>query len=124
MKEKNGFTLIELLVTIGLMVLMGLLIANNLSSIFSRREDENVSDFEETLVSAACTYIDLSDPEIKQKKEDCKINGCSVTTSILVLNGLLEEDLVNPLTKRSITGSEVIQISYPSGEKTCTYHAE
>ncbi len=124
MKNQNGFTLIELLVTIGLMVLVGVLVANNLTSIFSKREDENISDFEETLITAACTYIDLSDPEIKLKKEECKKDGCTVNTSVLVLNGLLEEDLINPLTKKSITGSETISIHYPSGEKTCTYHAE
>ncbi len=124
MKNRNGFTLIELLVTIGLMVLLGVLIVNNLTSIFSRREDENVTDFEETLKSAACTYIDLSDPEIKVKKETCKTNGCTVTTSVLILNGLLDENFINPLTKKSITGSETISITYPSGEKTCTYHAE
>ncbi|MCI8394555.1 MAG: type II secretion system protein [Bacilli bacterium] len=122
MTNKNGFTLIELIATIGLMVLMGIVITNNLSSLFSQQEDDEIESFQEVLESAACTYIDLSDPQIKQKKATCKTNGCSVTASILITNGLLDEDLINPLTGKKITGSEVIQIAYPNKEKTCTYH--
>jgi len=123
MKQANGFTLIELIVTIGLMVLMGIIIANNLNSLFGKREDENLADFKAVLEDAACTYIDLSDPQIKAKKETCKASGCSVTTSILIMNGLLDEDYVNPSTGQAITGSEVISISYVNQEKKCTYNA-
>lgn len=125
MKEQNGFTLIELIATIGLMVLMGILIANNLSSIFSKREDENIRDFEEHLQTAACTYIELSDPTIKSLKEECKApSGCIVKSGDLIDNGLLEEEYFNPLTKEQITRYEEIKISYVDGEKICTYHAE
>jgi len=121
MKKKNGFTLIELIVTIGLMVLMGVMVANNLTSLFSRREDENVTDFQNLLQDAACIYIDLSDPQIKSKKATCKSSGCTVTTAVLIENGLLDEKEINPLTKEPIQGSEQIRIAYPNGEKTCTY---
>lgn len=124
MHKRNGFTLIELIATIALMVLMGAIIVNNLNSLFSSREEEDVSDFKELLESAACTYIDLSDPQIKQKKESCKTSGCTVTTSILITNSLLDEDLKNPMTGEKITGSEVIKISYPDHEKTCVYEME
>ncbi len=124
MKAKNGFTLIELIATIGLMVLMGYIVINNLSSIFTMREDEDIADFKQMLEDAACTYIELSDPSIKQKKEVCKNTGCSVSTSLLISNGLLDEDLRNPRTGKSITGSEVIQIRYVDFEKTCTYEVE
>lgn len=124
MHKKNGFTLIELVATIALMVLMGVIIANNLNSLFSSREEEDVTDFKELLESAACTYIDLSDPQIKLKKETCKTSGCTVTTSVLITNSLLDEDMKNPLTGAKITGSEVIKISYPNGEKTCVYEME
>ena len=126
MTKKNGFTLIELIITIGIMVLMGIIIANNLTSLFSRREDENISDFEKTLEEAACIYIDLSDPEIKEKKTTCKTEGCSVNVGVLIENGLLDENLQNPLTKRKIKDDKLdrITITYPDGEKTCTYEAE
>ncbi len=124
MYKRNGFTLIELIATVALMVLMGLIIANNLNSLFSNREDEDVNDFKELLENAACTYIDLSDPQIKQKKEVCKASGCTVTTSVLITNSLLDEELKNPLTGEAITGSEIIKISYPNHEKTCVYEME
>lgn len=119
--EKNGFTLIELIVTIGLMVLMGILIASNLSSVFSHQEDENFNEFKGRLEDAACIYIDLSDPEIKAKKSSCKQSACYVNTYTLILNGLLDEDEKNPNTNTTITGSERIKIEYIDGEKTCTY---
>lgn len=122
-KEKNGFTLIELLATISLMVLAGVVIVNNLSSLFSRQEDNNVEAFETLLEDAACTYIELSDPTIKEKKAECKESGCTILTSDLILNGLLEEDYENPVTNASITGLEKIQISYENGEKKCEYDA-
>ncbi len=119
--KKNGFTLIELVTTIGLMVLMGLIIVNNINAIFSNQEDVELDDFKRIVEDAACTYIDLSDPEIVQKKNECKVSGCTVTTHMLISNGLLDDDLVNPWTNKPITGSEVIEISYPNYEKTCTY---
>ena len=116
------FTLIELIVTIGLMVLMSVMIANNLTSIFTQREEEDITDFKVTLEEAACLYIDLSDPEIKIKKNTCKSSGCYVTTAVLWQNGLLDEELMNPLTGQKITGSERITIQYQSGEKKCTFN--
>lgn len=126
MKEKNGFTLIELIITIGIMILMGVIIANNLTSIFNKREDENISDFAKTLEEAACIYIDLSDPEIKAKKSLCKSEGCSINVGVLIENGLLDENLQNPLTKRKIMEEKLdrITITYPNGEKTCVYESE
>ena len=122
--KKNGFTLIELIATIGLMVLMGFIVVNNLSSIFSQREDEDIADFKQMLEDAACTYIELSDPSIKQKKETCKKSGCNVSTNVLISNGLLGEDLKNPMTGKKITGSELIKIRYVNLEKTCIYEVE
>ena len=122
--KKNGFTLIELIATIGLMVLMGFIVVNNLSSIFSQREDEDIADFKQMLEDAACTYIELSDPSIKQKKETSKKSGCNVSTNVLISNGLLGEDLKNPMTGKKITGSELIKIRYVNLEKTCIYEVE
>ncbi|MCI8467573.1 MAG: type II secretion system protein [Bacilli bacterium] len=124
MQNQKGFTLIELIATIALMVLMGLIIVNNLNSLFSSREEEDLADFKELLENAACTYIDLSDPQIKQKKQTCKVSGCTVTTNVLIQNSLLDEELKNPMTGRAITGLEVIKISYPNQEKTCVYEME
>lgn len=124
MKDKNGFTLIELIITIGLMVLVGALVANNLTSLFSRQEDASVNDFITELEEAACVYIDLSDPTIKAKKQTCKTSGCTVTLGVLIQNGLLDENRVNPMTKQKISGSDIVTITYPNGEKTCTYNME
>lgn len=124
MKQRNGFTLIELIATIALMVLMGIIIANNLNSLFSNREEEDVADFKELLENAACTYIDLSDPQIKAKKETCKTSGCTVNTSVLISNSLLDEELKNPYTGEKLTGLEVIKITYPNHVKTCVYEME
>lgn len=122
--NQKGFTLIELIATIALMVLMGILITNNLNSLFSNREEEDVADFKELLENAACTYIELSDPQIKAKKAVCKSSGCTVTTGVLITNSLLDEELKNPYTGEKITGLEVIKISYPNKEKTCVYEME
>ena len=122
--SQKGFTLIELIATIALMVLMGIIIANNLNSLFSNREEEDIADFKSLLEDAACTYIDLSDPQIKAKKATCKVSGCTVTTSVLITNSLLDEELKNPYTGEQITGLEVIKISYPNQEKTCVYEME
>lgn len=124
MQNQKGFTLIELIATIALMVLMGLIIVNNLNSLFSSREEADLADFKVLLENAACTYIDLSDPQIKQKKQTCKVSGCTVTTNVLIQNSLLDEELKNPMTGRAITGLEVIKISYPNQEKTCVYEME
>lgn len=124
MKRKDGFTLIELIITIGLMVLMGVLVANNLTSLFSRQEDASIDDFKTEIEEAACVYIDLSDPAIKSKKAECKSHGCTVSIGSLIQNGLLDENRINPLTKEKISNLDVVKINYVNGEKTCTYDME
>lgn len=124
MMKKNGFTLIELIITIGLMVLIGVLVANNLTSLFSRQEDISINDFKTEIEEAACVYIDLSDPTIKSKKAECKSRGCTITIGSLIQNGLLDENRINPMTKEKISGSDTVRISYPNGEKTCIYDME
>ncbi len=120
--DKKGFTLIELVTTIGLMVLMGVIIVNNITALYSNQEEATYQDFRKQLENAACTYIDLSDNEIKQLKSTCRTSGCDVAVKTLIERGLLDEDVEDPWTGDIIGNEELhVHISYPDKEKTCEF---
>lgn len=140
--SKNGFTLIELIITIGLLSLLGVLIANNMVSIQSKQLQKNYENYQKQIADAACQYIETKDitPDKVYKyynesthtidesrgaitsKADCISNGeCYVKTARLIADGYLDKDLQNPATGKSVTQGEVVRIQYIDGEKKCLY---
>ena len=141
-QKKNGFTLVELLITIGLLSLLGVLIANNMVSIQSKQLQSNYENYKKQIADAACLYIESKDitPNKIYKfynestgtinestgaitsKNDCISNGeCYVKTKKLIDDGYLDKDLQNPATGRSVTNTEIVRIQYIDGEKKCLY---
>ena len=59
--SKNGFTLVELLITIGLLSLLGVLIANNMVGIQSKQLQSNYENYKKQIANAACQYIESKD---------------------------------------------------------------
>jgi len=118
---KKGFTLIELIVTIGLIVLLGMVIVSNLGSNLSNQQEKQYELFKERLEKAACVYIDR--PSQKEIKKSCKqTHSCNISVGSLLSDGLVEEsDLIDPLTKESISQSKNILITYTNGVKDCVY---
>ena len=118
---KKGFTLIELIITIGLIALVGTVIVSNLSSTYTKQQEQQYENFKNTLENAACTYINLNVGA--SIKNTCRSTGsCNVTAKMLLEEGLVtEEDLKNPKTQTAIPNTTNIQITYQDGTTTCTY---
>lgn len=95
MKNRNGFTLIELIATIGIMLLIGIVIANNMTGLLSKNQDEEYNEYVKQIEESACTYVEL-------KKPECKYSGCNVTLKELIESGYIAEDLKNPKTKKAV----------------------
>ena len=132
--QRNGFTLIELIITVGLLALLGTLIAANMVGIQSRQLAANYESYKEQLQGAACVYIEsrylqsfgasrnLTFTDIVNDKRSCiSAHKCYVKTGTLLDNGLIDVDLENPSTGFPVTREEVVQIEYKEGIKTCTY---
>ena len=135
--EKNGFTLIELIVTIGLLAVLGTMIATNMLGVQSRQMQANYEAYKETIQEAACLVMDskyvgtgivyqtltapstLSNPVTD--KATCLDRKCYVKTHDLIENGFLDKDLENPATGFSVSQDEIVEIEYKAGIKTCTY---
>ncbi len=122
--KKNGFTLVEIIVTIGLIALVGTIIVTNMSGILTDRQDKQYEEFKKTLENAACVYVDIN----TSKKNECCPGGvcnnktCTVKLEALLDSGLIKEsDLYNPKTKITVSLSSFVQISFPSGTKTCLF---
>ena len=95
MRNKKGFTLVEILVSIGLLALLGSVIAISLNRVFKDNNIKNYDEYVEKIKSAAMLYVnntvdilnDLNDSSFK-----------IITIGDLVDNGYLNDNLVNPNT--------------------------
>lgn len=119
--KKAGFTLIELIITMGLIALFGIVIANNLTGLFTKQQDNEYTEFKKTLENAACAYLDLTNG--KAKKNTCQSSGSvTIPISTLLGEGLIEEgNLINPQTKTQISSTKTILVTCTSGVRTCSY---
>ena len=111
MKNKKGFTLVEILVSIGLLALLGSVIAISLNRVFKDNNIKNYNEFVEKVKSSAMLYVnntvdiinDLNDSSFK-----------IITIGNLTDNGYVDDALVNPNTDKKIDKNEKIKVSYDS----------
>ena len=105
--NKKGFTLIELLSSITLMTIIATIASINLIKILDEKEKISTKNTESIITTAA--YIELD--KNADLKEECLTNGCTITTDILIKEGLLNSEDVNK--------TEVINISKENNTKIC-----
>ncbi len=114
--KKNGFTLTELLITLSLIVVIGLIIANNIVALTNRQSDTEYKDFKNSIEKAACVYAGLD-----KMKTECGSTNCIVTVGSLISEGLLDDNLYNPQTDTEVNIDATVFVQNENGKKTCYY---
>ncbi len=107
--NKNGFTLVELLSTIAIMGLIATIASVNIVKIFDNKEKETDNTKNKIITTAACLYIELD--KNSTLKEKCLTEGCSISTTTLIHEGLLYEE--------DIEKEEIVKIYKEKNEKKC-----
>ena len=111
MRNKKGFTLVEVLVSIGLLALLGSVIAISLNRVFKDNNIKNYDEYVEKIKSAAMLYVNNTVDIINDLNDNSfKI----ITIGDLVDNGYLNDNLVNPNTNEKVGKNEEIQVFYDS----------
>ena len=111
MKNKKGFTLVEILVSIGLLALLGSVIAISLNRVFKDNNIKNYNEYVEKIKSSAMLFVnntvdiinDLNDSSFK-----------IITIGNLTDNGYLKDNIINPNTGETVDKNEKIKVSYDS----------
>ncbi|MCI6931839.1 MAG: prepilin-type N-terminal cleavage/methylation domain-containing protein [Tenericutes bacterium] len=109
--NKKGFTLVEILVSIGLLALLGSVIAISLNRVFKDNNIKNYNEYVEKVKSSAMLYVnnmvdiinDLNDSSFK-----------IITIGNLIDNGYFKDNIINPNTNKKIDKNEKIKVSYDS----------
>ena len=109
--NKKGFTLVEILVSIGLLALLGSVIAISLNKVFKDNNIKNYNEYVEKIKSSAMLYVnntvdiinDLNDSSFK-----------IITIGDLIDNGYLKDNIINPNTGETVDKNEKIKVSYDS----------
>lgn len=120
MKNKNGFTLIELIVTIGIMILIGLVIVNNMAGFLSKKNDREYESFKQKLEESACIYVETV--FTSNERSNCRNHGCSISVDSLIQRGYIEDTLKDPNTGELITNNKnkyKINVRWENNVKTC-----
>ena len=121
MKNNKGFTLIELIATIGIMILVGLVIVNNMTGILSKQHDEEYESFKKELEDGACIYVETKLD--REARDNCKKNGCTISVDDLIQEGYIDDDLKDPSTGDLVTSNKEkykVNVSWVDNVKTCT----
>lgn len=110
----------ELIATIGIMILIGVVIVNNMSGLLSKQHDEEYASFKKELEDGACIYVEtvLSTEE----RSACKNNGCTVSVDNLIERGYIEDTLKDPKTGKKIVLDKEkykVNVSWIDNVKTC-----
>ncbi len=139
--KKNGFTFVELIVIIGLLALLAIIIGTNMVGLQGKQQDKTYEAFKKKLESAACLYIEKSNPESYKGtgtwnnfRSTCRTtSGCNVNLGWLIEEGLISEDLANPSIEddkkteekeNAVVNmkSKTVHVSYNNGTKKCEYN--
>ena len=111
MKNKKGFTLVEILVSIGLLALLGSVIAISLNRVFKDNNIKNYNEYVEKIKSSAMLFVNNTVDIINDLNDNSfKI----ITIGDLIDNGYVNDTLVNPNTDEKVGKEEKIQVSYDS----------
>ena len=111
MKNKKGFTLVEILVSIGLLALLGSVIAISLNRVFKDNNIKNYNEYVEKIKSSAMLFVNNTVDIINDLNDNSfKI----ITIGDLIDNGYVNDTLVNPSTDEKVGKEEKIQVSYDS----------
>ena len=111
MKNKKGFTLVEILVSIGLLALLGSVIAISLNRVFKDNNKKHYNEYVEKIKSSAMLFVNNTVDIINDLNDNSfKI----ITIGDLIDNGYVNDSLVNPSTDEKVGKEEKIQVSYDS----------
>ena len=111
MKNKKGFTLVEILVSIGLLALLGSVIAISLNRVFKDNNKKHYNEYVEKIKSSAMLFVNNTVDIINDLNDNSfKI----ITIGDLIDNGYVNDTLVNPNTDEKVGKEEKIQVSYDS----------
>ncbi len=114
--NNKGFTLVELIVTIGIMALVGVVIAANMTGMFAKEEDNSVEAFKKQLEDAACILSERA-----TYRNLCQ-SGCTINASELISNGLIDENIKDPRNNTKIKdGGYQVKITWQNKVKTCKF---
>lgn len=106
MIKKSGFTLIEIIVAIAILGIILLLVIPEMSKIVDDKKVSACNSISKTIEDAAQSYVyfntEIVDSAILSD------NQFEISISALQSEGLLDTDLVNPITDENITGSIII----------------
>ena len=109
MRSKKGFTLVEILVSIGLLALLGSVIAISLNRVFKDNNEKHYNEYVEKIKSSAMLYANNTVDIINDLNDNSfKI----ITIGDLIDNGYLDVNLVNPKTGEKVNRDEEIKVSY------------
>ena len=109
--NKKGFTLVEILVSIGLLSLLGSVIAISLNKVFKDNNIKNYNEYVEKIKSSAMLFVNNTVDIINDLNDDSfKI----ITIGDLIDDGYVNDTLVNPNTNEKVDKNEKIQVSYDS----------
>lgn len=114
--NKKGFTLIEILIVISLLAIITTSSFIAFRSVNENSKNNDYTRIVEEFKTTAEVYVDKNE-ELRKNIYNKEINYYDVTLNMLLKDGLIENDIVNPKTNKKFNYDSYIRISYNNGLK-------
>lgn len=115
--NKKAFTLIEMIAAVIIISILAIIVVVTVNNVMTKSEDKKYKEFKRELEQAACTYIDLN--VNKAFKDTCYSSGvCTITSGMLIKDGVISEKLVDPRTDTAVSKSLNITVVWTTDSAT------
>ena len=117
--KNNGFTLIELMATVAIIALLAVLITPLVNNMINDANQRAYSSVVDTIEDAAKSYTSLNSTSVDSS---ITANGyADITIETLKESDLLDNKIMNPLTKSQISNTDVVRITKSSDKYIYEY---
>ena len=117
MREKNGFTLTELLVTVAMLAVLGTIIIASAIGITNSSKETQYKRMIENITNSTKTYVSLYPDEFGELYSSRAFYY--VPLKKIIAAGLLDEEIINPYTKKQVDLDQVCDENSIKGENIC-----
>lgn len=110
--KRKGFTIVEIVISLVILVAIGLVVGVGLQKVFKNNQEEETGSFEDKIISSTDLYL-ANNQTLTNELQTVK-GYLLINVSELIEAGLLDENIIDPVTGNKIAEDTKVKVSLDS----------